>query len=114
VEGLLQLWQPLLALVWERSSLVAVRVSEMSSLLRGFPQTGLHKPKAVRISYSLNLINFYLYLSSYSEFQGGHLEISPEIAIITETHERFLNNFFQIRIIKKLKKNDCTVLRFIV
>jgi hypothetical protein len=92
VERLLQPWVPEWAQVWEQLSLVAVQVSVMNSLLRGFPQTGLHKPKAVRISYSLNLINFYLYLSSYSEFQGGHLEISPE------------NNFFQIRIIKKLKK----------
>jgi hypothetical protein len=103
-ERLLQPWVPALAQVWEQLSLVAVQVSVMNSLLRGFPQTGLHKPKAVRISYSLNLINFYLYLSSYSEFQGEHLDISPEIAIFTMTHERFLNNFFQIRIIKKLKK----------
>jgi len=74
--------------------LLVVQASVMNSLLRGFPQTGLHKPKTVRISYSLNLINFYLYLSSYSEFQGGHLEISPEIAIFIITHERFLFDFF--------------------
>jgi hypothetical protein len=51
-----------LAQVWEQLSLV-VQVPVMYSLLRGFPRTGLHKPKTVGISYSQNAIIFYLYLS---------------------------------------------------